>query len=100
MHSRKAYADRSKPIDPGAFEEIKKLSPQERRSGYQFNAYTIWAVMAGQIWPEGGPKFYSQVKVPTLLISGTEDRLVSLPEETETHFVSRFHFTRCQTGKI
>lgn len=46
--------------------------------------------MAGQIWPQGSPKFYRQVKIPTLLLSGTEDRLVTLDEEMETHFVSHY----------
>nr|CDS31721.1 abhydrolase domain containing protein 8 [Hymenolepis microstoma] len=82
----KAYADRSKPIDPAVFDNMKILTAEERTSGYKFNAYTLWAVMAGQIWPQGGPSFYRQVKIPTLLLSGTEDRLVALDEEMETHF--------------
>ncbi|KAM3179536.1 hypothetical protein ACTXT7_000425 [Hymenolepis weldensis] len=84
--SRRAYADRTKPIDPAVFDNMKELTAEERTSGYQFNAYTLWAVMAGQIWPQGSPKFYRQVKIPTLLLSGTEDRLVTLDEEMETHF--------------
>ncbi|VDN97056.1 unnamed protein product [Rodentolepis nana] len=82
----KAYADRSKPIDPAVFDNMKILTAEERTSGYKFNAYTLWAVMAGQVWPQGGPSFYRQVKIPTLLLSGTEDRLVTLDEEMETHF--------------
>ncbi|VUZ50710.1 unnamed protein product [Hymenolepis diminuta] len=82
----RAYADRTKPIDPAVFDNMKELTAEERTSGYQFNAYTLWAVMAGQIWPQGSPKFYRQVKIPTLLLSGTEDRLVTLDEEMETHF--------------
>lgn len=49
--------------------------------------------MAGQWWPQGGVGFYRQVQLPVLLLSGTEDHLVTLEEEMETHFVCSSAFS-------
>ncbi|KAM7537414.1 hypothetical protein Aperf_G00000075792 [Anoplocephala perfoliata] len=85
----KVYADLCNPKGSSGFDDIKVLTSEERADGYQFNAYTLWAAMAGQWWPEGGFRFYRQVQLPVLLLSGTEDHLVTLEEEMETHFAIR-----------
>ncbi|VDM19474.1 unnamed protein product [Hydatigera taeniaeformis] len=61
----------------------------ERKAAFQFNAYTLWATMAGQKWPEGDRHFYGRLHVPVLLICGCQDRLVSEAEEEEALFSLR-----------
>ena len=79
-----------------AFSKINRsfgadASLEDRRAAFQFNAYTLWATMAGQMWPEGDRDFYARLRVPVLLICGCLDRLVSEEEEEETLFVSFSH---------
>ncbi|EUB62987.1 Abhydrolase domain-containing protein 8 [Echinococcus granulosus] len=62
---------------------------EDQKAAFQFNAYTLWATMAGQKWPEGDRHFYSRLRVPVLLICGSHDRLVSEAEEEETLFSLR-----------
>ena len=65
-----------------------KAKPTGMEEAFSFNAYSLWATMAGQRWPDGDKNFYSRLKMPTLLICGSQDRLVSEEEEEETLFVS------------
>ncbi len=45
--------------------------------------YVFKYVMLGQIWPEGDAGFHRRIGVPTLLVYGMRDTLVSLVEECE-----------------
>jgi len=45
--------------------------------------YVFQHVMAGQTWPEGDAGFHRRVTIPTLLVYGMRDTLVSLVEECE-----------------
>ena len=53
------------------------------REAYDVPSYVLQHVMAGQIWPEGDAGFHRRVTVPTLLVYGMRDCLVSLVEECE-----------------
>ena len=53
------------------------------REAYDVPGYVLQHVMAGQIWPEGDAGFHRRVTVPTLLVYGMRDCLVSLVEECE-----------------
>ena len=39
--------------------------------------------MNGQMWPAGGEDFHLWINVPTLIIHGEQDKLISLEEEQE-----------------
>jgi abhydrolase domain-containing protein 8 len=45
--------------------------------------YVFKYIMLGQIWPEGDAGFHRRIGVPTLLVYGMRDTLVSLVEECE-----------------
>ena len=53
------------------------------REAYDVPSYVLQHVMTGQIWPEGDAGFHRRVTVPTLLVYGMRDCLVSLVEECE-----------------
>ena len=53
------------------------------REAYDVPNYVLQHVMAGQIWPEGDAGFHRRVTMPTLLVYGMRDCLVSLVEECE-----------------
>nr|VZI29518.1 unnamed protein product [Spirometra erinaceieuropaei] len=56
---------------------------QEMKEVFCLNAYTLRATMEGQVWPDGTKEFYEKLTLPVLLISGANDKLVSLSEEEE-----------------
>ncbi|BHF65796.1 Protein abhd8 [Sparganum proliferum] len=56
---------------------------QEMKEVFCLNAYTLRATMEGQVWPDGTKQFYEKLTLPVLLISGANDKLVSLSEEEE-----------------
>ena len=53
------------------------------RDAYDVPGYVLQHVMVGQVWPEGDAGFHRRVTVPTLLVYGMRDCLVSLVEECE-----------------
>ena len=53
------------------------------REAYDVPGYVFQHVMTGQVWPEGDAGFHRRVVVPTLLVYGMRDCLVSLVEECE-----------------
>ncbi|KAL5110180.1 Protein ABHD8 [Taenia crassiceps] len=77
--SRRGISSRSSP--EGKY--YSSAGSEERKAAFQFNAYTLWATMEGQKWPEGNRYFYGRIDVPVLLICGRHDRLVSEAEEEE-----------------
>lgn len=86
--SRLAFSKRSVPSRSNSEGEYHSSAGSgERKAAFQFNAYTLWATMAGQKWPEGDRHFYGRLHVPVLLICGRHDRLVSEAEEEEALFV-------------
>jgi len=53
------------------------------KEAFDVPSYVFQHVMAGQAWPEGDAGFHRRVTVPTLLVYGMRDTLVSLVEECE-----------------
>lgn len=53
------------------------------KEAFDVPAYVFQHVMAGQTWPEGDAGFHRRVTIPTLLVYGMRDTLVSLVEECE-----------------
>ena len=54
-----------------------------RAECYDLPAYVLRHVAAGALWPEGDAALHRRVTVPTLLVYGMRDTLVSLVEECE-----------------
>jgi len=50
---------------------------------FDIPAYVLHHVMMGQLWPEGDASFHRKLGVPTLLVYGMKDPLVSLVEMCE-----------------
>merc|ERR1711899_58660 len=50
---------------------------------FDIPAYVLHHVMMGQLWPEGDASFHRKLSVPTLLVYGMKDPLVSLVEMCE-----------------
>ena len=71
--------------NPGSSQH--KYNPQGKtlqfRQAYDVPSYVLNHVMAGQVWPEGDAGFHRRVTVPSLLVYGMRDCLVSLVEECE-----------------
>lgn len=87
---RLAFSKRSPSSSPNPEGGHRSIAAfEDQKAAFQFNAYTLWATMAGQKWPEGDRHFYSRLRVPVLLICGSHDRLVSEAEEEETLFSLR-----------
>jgi len=53
------------------------------KEAFDVPSYVFQHVMAGQTWPEGDAGFHRRVTIPTLLVYGMRDTLVSLVEECE-----------------
>ena len=53
------------------------------REAYDVPNYVLQHVTTGQVWPEGDAGFHRRVTVPSLLVYGMRDCLVSLVEECE-----------------
>jgi len=53
------------------------------KEAFDVPSYVFRHVMAGQVWPEGDAGFHRRISVPTLLVYGMRDTLVSLVEECE-----------------
>ena len=53
------------------------------KEAFDVPSYVFKYVMLGQIWPEGDAGFHRRIGVPTLLVYGMRDTLVSLVEECE-----------------
>ena len=64
-----------------------KYSPRGKtikfKEAFDVPGYVFRHVVAGQLWPEGDAGFHRRVTVPTLLVYGMRDDLVSLVEECE-----------------
>ena len=64
-----------------------KYSPRGKtikfKEAFDVPQYVFRHVMAGQLWPEGDAGFHRRVTLPTLLVYGMRDDLVSLVEECE-----------------
>ena len=54
-----------------------------RAECYDLPAYVLRHVAAGALWPEGDAALHRRLTVPTLLVYGMRDTLVSLVEECE-----------------
>ena len=46
-------------------------------------SHVLKSVMNGQRWPGGGDRYYEGIRVPTLIIHGREDRLVTVDDDRE-----------------
>ena len=53
------------------------------KEAFDVPPYVFKHVMLGQVWPEGDAGFHRRISVPTLLVYGMRDTLVSLVEECE-----------------
>ena len=64
-----------------------KYSPRGKtikfKEAFDVPQYVFRHVVAGQLWPEGDAGFHRRVTLPTLLVYGMRDDLVSLVEECE-----------------
>ena len=64
-----------------------KYSPRGKtirhKECYDIPAYVVRHITAGALWPEGDAALHRRVAVPTLLVYGMRDALVSLVEECE-----------------
>ena len=64
-----------------------KYSPRGKtikfKEAFDVPQYVFRHVVAGQLWPEGDAGFHRRVTIPTLLVYGMRDDLVSLVEECE-----------------
>ena len=64
-----------------------KYSPRGKtikfRESFDIPKYVIRHVAAGALWPEGDAALHRRITVPTLLVYGMKDSLVSLVEECE-----------------
>uniref|UniRef100_A0A915IPD3 acylglycerol lipase n=1 Tax=Romanomermis culicivorax TaxID=13658 RepID=A0A915IPD3_ROMCU len=59
---------------------IKPSSKNFRRAFGMVDSKAVRFIMLGQNWPQGDRIYHQQINVPTLLIYGLSDRLVSLDE--------------------
>jgi pimeloyl-ACP methyl ester carboxylesterase len=53
-------------------------------------AYVLKHTMAGQVWLEGDKEYHSWLDVPTLLIHGVQDKLITIEEEVEMKEVGTY----------
>ena len=64
-----------------------KYSPRGKtikfRESYDMPKYVVKHIAAGALWPEGDTALHRRITVPTLLVYGMRDDLVSLVEECE-----------------
>ena len=64
-----------------------KYSPRGKtlkfRESYDMPKYVVKHISAGALWPEGDTALHRRITVPTLLVYGMRDDLVSLVEECE-----------------
>ena len=64
-----------------------KYSPRGKtikfKEAFDVPQYVFRHMVAGQLWPEGDAGFHRRVSLPTLLVYGMRDDLVSLVEECE-----------------
>ena len=66
--------------------------PQER--AFDVPTYVLKYTMMGQDWLEGGLEYHMMLNVPTLIIHGEQDKLVSIEEEEEMERVSSNFISR------
>ena len=59
--------------------ESKTCIPQER--AFDIPSYVLKYTMNGQVWPQGDELYHEGIDVPTLLVHGRDDHLVSVEEE-------------------
>lgn len=65
------------------------------KEAFDVPSYVFKYVMLGQVWPEGDAGFHRRISVPTLLVYGMRDSLVSLVEECEMERTIPKVITQC-----
>ncbi|XP_013390910.1 protein ABHD8-like [Lingula anatina] len=70
-----------------AFHKESKKTYVPKEKALDVPTYILKHMMNGQVWPEGNAEFHQWLNVPTLLIFGQDDQLVSLEEEIEMNMV-------------
>jgi len=85
MHCLLTLLRRVLECKPGSSQQ--KYNPRGKtlkfKPAYDVPSYVLNHMMAGQVWSEGDAGFHRRVTVPSLLVYGMRDCLVSLVEECE-----------------
>ena len=61
-----------------------------KERAFTVTSYVLKHTMNGQQWAEGNAEYHEWISVPTLLLHGRQDRLISLAEAEDMLDVSEF----------
>ncbi len=65
---------------------------------FDIPSYVLKYTMNGQDWPDGTTEYHAEVRVPTLIIHGAKDKLVTEEEAREMKEVLYVLILKCYIG--